>query len=79
MPEHGKYSTYNNHDCRCEPCRVAARDYMANYRKTDRGRENTRKANRVALRAQRIAAKHVKDNFPELWSQCQEQARQELA
>lgn len=25
---HGRASSYNNHGCRCEECRVAWRDYM---------------------------------------------------
>ena len=31
---HGKRSTYNNHKCRCTPCKTATSIYKSNYRKT---------------------------------------------
>lgn len=30
--EHGNYSTYSNHGCRCEPCRVAWNAYLKELR-----------------------------------------------
>lgn len=78
MPEHGKYSTYNNHKCKCEACTAAATAYMHKYRQTENGRVATRRANRITARATRLAAAYVKKNEPLIWQQLQQQAREEI-
>ena len=35
---HGKYTTYNNHGCRCDPCRADAAAYMRAWRARNPGR-----------------------------------------
>jgi len=35
---HGRESTYNNHRCRCDPCRAAIAAYRVRYQATDAGR-----------------------------------------
>lgn len=78
MPEHGKYSTYNNHKCHCEPCTAAATAYMQKYRQTENGRVATRRANRVTAKASRLAAAYLKKNEPHIWNEIQRQAREEI-
>jgi len=34
--KHGTVSTYNNHGCRCEQCKIAARAYARVYRESKR-------------------------------------------
>lgn len=43
--EHGRYTTYNNYKCKCDPCRDAYREYCRDYRA--RNREKVREADRA--------------------------------
>lgn len=45
---HGSYSTYNNHKCRCDPCREAAAAYSRTRYRTVRSSRDQRRAHRLA-------------------------------
>lgn len=59
--EHGLYSTYVNHKCRCEPCRVARAEYQRNYRQANPAyRERSNKHIRDKTRERRAPLDKVK-------------------
>jgi hypothetical protein len=51
--KHGTANGYNNHRCRCEPCRAAWREYHRPYQRQADGRKRSRaKALAILERAQ---------------------------
>jgi hypothetical protein len=65
--KHGSYACYTNQKCRCELCKMAAREYMQKYRRTDMGRDKSRKYTQTASKRAAMAAKWVKKNEPAVW------------
>lgn len=51
---HGTYSEYSNHDCRCRPCKDAARDYERRVRA-----DPDRWAKRLAWQRRKRAARYA--------------------
>ena len=47
--QHGKPSTYNNHQCRCDECKAAWREYMRPRVKAYRARKRKEKLERGEL------------------------------
>lgn len=62
--KHGHYSTYSNHNCRCEACRQAHNQWHREYRASSNGRERALLANRRSRRIQQEAASWLKNNHP---------------
>lgn len=74
MAKHGTYNSYTNRKCRCELCTKAARDYMRKYRKTAKGRTNTRYYAVLGSRRAQLAANWVKENHPDVWQSLSKKA-----
>lgn len=68
-------TTYKNHGCRCDGCRSAA----TLYQRKMRARGGMIKAHdRAQVRAHRLAAKWVRENYPEVWKECYAAALKEV-
>jgi len=66
---HGNYSTYSNHGCRCDDCRRAHNEWHRSYRSSARGKQRALIANRRSRRIQQEAAAFLKETNPEAYSQ----------
>jgi hypothetical protein len=65
--KHGTYAAYTNRKCRCEECKIAAREYMREYRKTESGRARSRLYTQVGTKRNARASAWLKTNRPDVW------------
>ena len=78
VKKHGTYNSYTNGKCRCDACTKAAREYMREYRKTAKGRSNSRYYSVLGSRRAQLAATWVRTNHPEVWESLSKRAERSI-
>jgi hypothetical protein len=71
---HGKSSTYENHQCRCDLCKEAIRLKMQKYRKTESGKAITQNLSKKRRKLETLSLQYVRDKHPAVYKRLQKEA-----